>query len=93
MDRVEGIGTGAYRIYFTNPINADGNLTSGDYANLLTTTDSLPVIGWITDQRESYVDVGFRNLDNNGDWVSPATRTAFILIDQVPDKLCPTQRP
>ena len=87
VDRVEKIADGAYRIYFISPINADGNLTSGDYAGLLTpyTTNGRPVIGWITDQRESYVDVGFRDLDGNGDWVNPSSQGfAFILIDQVP---------
>jgi len=86
VDRVEKVSAGNYRIYFIDNINADGGLTSGDYAGVLTpyTTNGLPVIGWITDQREAYVDVGFRQL-SGGNWENPPSQGfAFLLIDQVP---------
>ena len=86
VDRVEALGNGAYRIHFISAINADGNLTSGDFAGVVTpyTTNGLPVIGYITDQREAYVDVGFKHL-SGGNWENPTTQGfGFMLIDQVP---------
>jgi len=87
IDRVEQVG-GAYRIHFVTPINPDGALTAGDFAGVLTpyTTNGLPVIGFITDQREAYVDVGFRQLNGDAWEVPSAQGFAFILIDQVPSQ-------
>ena len=86
VDSVEYISGGAFRITFSNPINADGPESAGDFAGVLTpyTTNGVPVIGFITDQREAYVDVGFRQL-KDGAWEAPSNQGfAFILIDQVP---------
>ena len=48
------------------------------------TTNGRVVIATITDQREAYVDIVFRELDS-GSWVAPSTQGfAFMLIDQVP---------
>jgi len=85
VDRVEKVSAGNYRIYFVDDINADGGLTAGDYAGVLTpvANNGLPVIGFITDQRESYVEVGFRQL-SGGNWEFPPSQAfAFLLIDQV----------
>ena len=85
IDRVEKVG-GLYRIHFIDPINPDGPLSAGDFAGVLTpyTTNGLPVIGFITDQREAYVEVGFRQFTGSA-WETPPTQGfAFILIDQVP---------
>jgi len=86
IDRVEGLSDGAYRIHFITPINPDGPESAGDFAGVLTpyTTNGVPVIGFITDQREAFVDVGFRQLSGST-WEGPSAQGfAFILIDQVP---------
>ena len=83
------LGPSSYQIDFINDINTDGSLSSGDYAALLTpyTTNGVPVIGFISDQRESYCEVQFRSLIG-GSWENNQPENqgfAFILIDQVPD--------
>ena len=86
VDSVEYLSGGNYRITFSNPINADGPESAGDFAGVLTpyTTNGVPVIGFIIDQREAYVDVGFRQL-KNGVWEAPTNQGfAFMLVDQVP---------
>ena len=86
VDRVEIISGSNYRIHFSESINPGGDLDAGEFAGVLTpyATNGLPVIGFITDQRESYVDVGFRQL-NNGTWeLTSAQGFAFMLVDQVP---------
>jgi hypothetical protein len=86
IDRVEKVGNGAYRVNFITPINPDGPLTAGDFAGVVTpyTTNARMVIASITDQREAYVDIVFREL-NGSNWEAPTTQGfAFMLIDQVP---------
>jgi hypothetical protein len=79
----------AYKIDFINDINTDGSLSAGDYAAVITpyTTNGVPVIGFISDQRESYCEVQFRSLlDGSWEGAQPENQGfAFILIDQVPD--------
>lgn len=79
----------AYKIDFINDINTDGSLSSGDYAAVITpyVTNGVPVIGFISDQRESWCEVQFRSLIG-GSWEDNQPENqgfAFILIDQVPD--------
>ena len=86
VSSVENVGSGAWRVNFTKAINTDGDLSAGDFAAVVTpyTTNGRMVIATITDQREAYVDIAFREL--NGDsWEAPSTQGfAFMLIDQVP---------
>ena len=79
-------GSGIWRVTFKEPINVDGNLSAGDFAAVVTpyTTNGKMVIATITDQREAYVDIVFKQLNDSGNWVSPPSQGfAFILIDQV----------
>ena len=86
---VRKLAPSAYKIEFINDINTDGSLSSGDYCAVLTpyTTNGVPVIGFISDQREAWVDVQFRSLINDSwEGAQPENQGfAFILIDQVPD--------
>lgn len=86
VSNVESLGGGAYRVNFTEAINTDGDASAGDFAAVVTpyTTNNRMVIATITDQREVYVDIVFREL-NGGSWVAPSTQGfALMLIDQVP---------
>ena len=89
VDDVIKLAPSAYQIKFINDINTDGSLSSGDYAAVITpyTTNGVPVIGFISDQRESYCEVQFRSLlDGSFEGAQPENQGfAFILIDQVPD--------
>jgi hypothetical protein len=83
---VQSLGGGAWRVNFAEAINPDGDTSAGDFAAVVTpyTTNGRMVIATITDQRESYVDIAFREL-NGSDWSAPSTQGfAFILLDQVP---------
>lgn len=95
---VERLGPSSYKIRFITPINddegivlPDGSIVNpGDFAAVVTpyTTNGVPVISFITDQREEWVDVQFRSLIN-GSWEGPQPENqgfAFILIDQVPEQ-------
>jgi len=89
VDDVVKLAPSAYQIRFIEDINSDGSASSGDFAAVITpyTTNGLPVIGFISDQREGWVDVQFRSLQN-GSWEGQQPENqgfAFILIDQVPD--------
>lgn len=94
VSSVEDVGSGAWRVNFENPINDDEGITlpdggvanPGDFAAVVTpyTTNNRMVIATITDQREAYVDIVFRELSGS-DWQAPSTQGfAFVLIDQVP---------
>ena len=94
VSSVEALGGGAWRVNFETPINNDDTITlpdgqvvnPGDFAAVVTpyTTNGRMVIATITDQREAYIDIAFRELDG-GSWVAPSTQGfALMLIDQVP---------
>ena len=88
VSQVEPLASGRFKIYFTNPINADGALSAGDFASVLTPTptSSGMSIGNVEDVRESWVQVIFRTLSGGSDWVVPTTiGFSFILVDQIPE--------
>lgn len=97
INDVEKLAPSTYKIRFITPINNDQGIVlpdgtpvnPGDFAAVLTpyTNNGVPVIGFITDQREAWVDVQFRSLIN-GSWDGPQPENqafSFVVIDQVPD--------
>jgi len=89
VEQVVKLAASAYQIRFIKDINSDGAASAGDYAAVITpyTTNNVPVIGFISDQREGWCDVQFRSLIG-GSWEGQQPEDqgfAFILIDQVPD--------
>lgn len=101
VSEVTELGNGFYRVNFTTPINADDGITlpdgtvvnPGDFAAVVTpyTTNNAMVIATITDQRERYIDIVFKQLSGSS-WVAPPEWNgtnggqgfAMILVDQVP---------
>ena len=87
---VEYQGAGRFRINFIRPINSDGALSAGDFASVLTPTPTTTgmSIGNVEDVRESWVQVIFKTLNGNNEWVEPpngAVGFSFILVDQIPE--------
>jgi hypothetical protein len=71
------------RVNLSTPVNSDGGLTAGDFAAVVTpyTIRGRMVIASITDQREAYIDIAFRELDG-GSWVVPKFGNAPDNTDQ-----------
>lgn len=96
VKEVEKLAPSTYKIRFIEPINNDQGIVlpdgtpanPGDFVAVITpyTTNGVPVISFITDQREAWVDVQFRSLINDS-WEGPQPEDqgfGFVLFDQVP---------
>jgi hypothetical protein len=82
---VGNVQNGVWRVTFTNPINEDGVDSAGDFAGVVTpyAVNGRVVIASITDQREGWVDIAFRELQPDSNFSIPTkVGFAFILINQ-----------
>ena len=82
---VGNVSNGVWRVTFTNPINEDGVDSAGDFAGVVTpyAINGKVVIASITDQREGWVDIAFRELQPDSTFSIPSkVGFAFILINQ-----------
>lgn len=90
---------GSLRVTFKQPINLDGDLSSGDYVVVLTCVaiNGRMMVGSLQDQRELYVDIAFREeVDPNQYWGKPVSDQSpfpqktyvgfqLIVLDQIPE--------
>jgi hypothetical protein len=77
VSSINVMSNAAYRINFVQPTDGFDH----HYAVQLTmiATNGRPVIGQITDQRDSYVDFTARELSGSSDWVTPSGPLGFYM--------------